>query len=137
MRTRCRITGGPITRGAAPLGGALLSGVVLLGAAGCQHQALAERRLGYRADALHWTAETLARSEQMHWEDLGDGLAYIPENEQRHAEWLAQSAEGAAQMLRDDVERWQQRQPLYWKEFGRILRGRPEEIEPNAIVMFY
>ncbi len=109
----------------------------MLGSAGCQHQALAERRLGYRADALRWTADTLARSERMHGEDLGVTLAYIPENEQRHAESLAQSADGAARMLRDDVQRWQQRQPLYWKEIGRILRGRREEIEPNAIIMFY
>ena len=38
--------------------------------------------------------------------------------------------------LRFDLQRWQDRQPLYRERIGEILRGKPEQIEPSAIVMF-
>jgi hypothetical protein len=45
--------------------------------------------------------------------------------------------EGAAEWLRRDADRWQQRQRLYWEETGRILGGHPGRIEYNAVTLFY
>jgi hypothetical protein len=104
---------------------------------GCQNADFGERRLQMRDGSLRWTADVWAKSEESRPERLGTAVAYIQANEERHAEALDWDAREARRLLRDDVDRWQQRQPLYWKEIGRILGGRPDEIERYAIIMFY
>jgi len=116
----------------------MLLPLALAGASvGCQNADFAERRLAMRDESLRWTADVWAKSEESRPEQLQTALAYIPANEERHAEALDWDAREARRLLRDDVDRWQQRQPLYWKEVGRILWGRPDEIERNAIIMLY
>jgi hypothetical protein len=104
---------------------------------GCQNADFGERRLQMRDESLRWTADMLAKSEESRPERLRTALAYIGANEERHAEALDWDAREVRRLLRDDVDRWQQRQPLYWKETGRILWGQPDQIERNAITMFY
>ncbi|MCH7872923.1 MAG: hypothetical protein IID33_14610, partial [Planctomycetes bacterium] len=37
-----------------------------------------------------------------------------------------------------DFRRWEERQPAYRSTFERlILRGKPENIEPTAIILFW
>ncbi len=138
--TASKSTDQPCVRGTRRLAGllGLLAAAGLLGGnAGCPSSELAERRLRMRDENLRETVNTWADVEQTRPARLRMAGEYIAWNERHHAEALDRNAREAQRLLKDDVQRWQEHQPLYWKETGRILWGKPEQIENYAIIMFF
>lgn len=116
----------------------LLLPLALLAAnAGCRHHDLAAGRLEARQAKLHQTAETWAQTEQSRPSRLArtaqHGVWYF----QHQAEELDRNLSGAARYLERDLRRWRDRQRVYREKALDLLYGKPERIEPNAIILFY
>ncbi len=116
--------------------GLLLSLGVLALNGGCQHQQLADKRFNERIAGMSFVLGTIADSEarrpsQMDY-TLRVGLRQLDEDAYK----LDRDLKLLDRYIREDVQRWIDRQPLYWREAERQLRGQPEKIEPNAINLF-
>jgi len=106
-------------------------------ATGCQHNQFAERQAAIRVEKLGRTAETWAAAEQSRPARL-DRMV-------RHAAWyfdnqaveFNRNLRGAGWYLKRDLDRAGCRLPAYGEEALRILYGKPERIERNAIILFY
>jgi hypothetical protein len=110
---------------------------VLLGAAGCQHAGVAEDRLVFRSERVARTARAVERRESLRPQRLERTLREIDRDLRRAA---AASRTNIAEIdvyHRDRWQRWSERQPVYQYETRRILGGKPERIEPNAIILFF
>lgn len=118
-----------VVTGLAVLGGATL--------AGCQTSPAAERRLVKRARSLEHTVAVWGRTEAERPERLARAVGFTDADLRGRVDRYRRAEEGAAEWLRRDADRWQQRQRLYWKETGRILGGHPAGIERSAVTLFY
>jgi len=114
-----------------------LTAAVLVLATGCAHQALAQRRLNARAAGIENTLSVYAERERLCPARLEEDAAYIRDDLALHAQRTAENAGKVGRFFADDVERWRTRQPDYRAEIDRILRGKPENFEWTAIILFY
>jgi hypothetical protein len=113
----------------------LAAGVAVL-TAGCRSEPLAKRRLATRCDSLWTTAERIADREAGSSRRLAKTTGLIPQRLRRDARALPRDLRWIGTYLERDLRGWQENQPRYWREAGRILRGQPETIERTAIVLF-
>lgn len=104
---------------------------------GCHPNPYAERRLQMRLDNMRTPVESLARSEASRPARLEADSDDIGMSLRRSAARLDANAQAAMQLLERDVDRFEAQQPVYLHEALRLLWGRPEEIEENAITLFY
>jgi len=135
MSNRVHRTGGRwgVRRRLATVALAAMAGLL----AGCQHKQFAERQAAIRVEKLGRTAETWGAAEQSRPSRL-DRMA-------RHAAWyfdnqaveFDRNLRGAGWYLKRDVDRAGYRLPAYGEEALRILYGKPQQIERNAIILFY
>lgn len=114
-----------------------LAASVLLGSAGCQHAGVAEDRLVFRSERVARTARAIERQESVRPQRLDRTLREIDRDLRRAA---AASRTNIAEMdvyHRARWQRWSERQPVYRDATRRILGGKPERIQPNAIILFF
>lgn len=122
------------------LGGALpalLAALAALAATACQHRDYAERRLALRERHLQQTQRIWERQERTAPVRLGRTLAAAERELRDDDRSTRENVRELAEWVDQDVRRWTRKQPVYRAEIERILRGRPQNIERNAIWMFY
>lgn len=107
-----------------------------IGVTACRHEPLAQRRLAMRWDNIRTTTERIADREAESPQRLTRAAEFIGDNLRRHATAFERDLHGVAAYLERDLRRWQESQSTYWRETGRILRGKPETIERTAIILF-
>jgi hypothetical protein len=115
----------------------LLSAGMAVASVGCQHSLLADRRTHLRTEKMQATARVWAKSEQGRPAKVRRALEFVPQNLERQRAALKRSAAQVEDWQKRDLQRWRQRQRVYLDKAGRILRGQPEQIERNAIILFY
>jgi len=110
---------------------------LLLAALGCRHQELARRELQLRADSGRRTFDLAVRHERSRPQHLRQTAEAIRSSDARRAKACRDNAKELAAYSHRQWERWQQRQPAYWRELRRLTAGKPDRIERNAILLFY
>ncbi len=108
----------------------------LCAAAGCDSP-LARQRTADRERSLKWTVGTLAERERKSPERLQHDFEYIKREESKREQLFARDLAQAKAYIDFDIRRWQERQDDYAKEIWEQLRGKPENLERNAIILFY
>ncbi len=114
----------------------LILGLAALTLAGC-HSPLAQQQMQQRLSRLQTTADRLARNEQRRPEKLRADIAGLQKALQRGSENLRRNTAWMGELWQQDVTRFRARQPEYRATFLRLLRGHPERLEENAIMLFY
>jgi hypothetical protein len=107
-----------------------------IGVSGCRYEPLAQRRLAMRWDNIRTTTERITDREAENPQRLTRAAEFIRDDLHRHATAFEHDLHGVAAYLERDLRRWQESQPTYWRETGRLLRGKPETIERTAIILF-
>jgi hypothetical protein len=105
-------------------------------AAGCDSPA-AHEQIAMRERNLKWTADALMYREKQSPERLKRDLEFLKRDEQRHEEMFARDLRQIQARYEYDVKRWQDRQDDYARKIAEMLRGKPENLERNAIILFY
>lgn len=124
-----------LRRATAVVAGLAVLAVVAL--AGCRTSPVGERRLAKRTSSLEHTVAIWGRTEAERPQRFARTVGLADADLRGRVDRYRRAEEGAAEWLRRDAERWEQRQPLYWEETGRILSGHPERIEYSAVTLFY
>ena len=114
-----------------------LLGVILVASVGCEPSPFAQQRITYREDHVRRTAEAFAQSEASRPERLRQAVEFISYDLNRTSQHFQRDLDYVDFWWQRDVKRMRDRQPEYEQELGRILRGKPETIERNAIIMFF
>jgi len=107
-----------------------------IGVTACRQEPLAQRRLALRWDNIRTTTERIADREAESPQRLTRAAEFIRDDLRRHATAFEHDLHGVAAYLERDLRRWQESQPTYWRETGRLLSGKPETIERTAIILF-
>jgi hypothetical protein len=123
------------TRGLLMAAGVLLG--ALVGATGCRHADLAEQRLAMRCERVARTVDTARKRESHRPRRLARTLNEIDRSVRRHARASRVNADEIERYWQRDAQRWLKRQSLYRREAGRVLRGKPDRIERNVIILFF
>lgn len=116
---------------------ACLSLVALLASAGCEPSPDAQRQVRMRTNNMARTASVYAGSEASRPGKLQRAGDYISMSVQRDVARVPRAGGYIEDWWNRDCKRVQERQPVYLDEAGRILWGKPETIEHNAIIMFF
>ncbi len=96
----------------------------------------ARTRLAARQQSFNWAANSIVQRERENPERLRQDLAFVNKSLQEDARKLDRDVHDLQRYLDYDIRRWQERQPAYREKIKEILRGHPENIEHNAIIMF-
>lgn len=126
---------GAVRRGLTRLLVGALTLAALAATTGCENP-VARKRQQARADSVAWTTRAWAKREQTAPARLGRDFDYIGSGIRRDAELLDRDLHGLQRYIEFDLHRWQERQDDYLRHTGGILRGKPEQIERTAIVLF-
>lgn len=98
----------------------------------------AAERLNLRLDRVRTTAQVLADSERSRPGKLAYAANYaavtIPKQNVEH---LQRNGQEAGRLIQREFQRFEERQPLYWEKALQILYGKPQDIESNAITLFF
>lgn len=105
--------------------------------AGCAHSEMARQRAHMREDGMANSARVFVRHEAEAPERMNRTLAAV--DEKHRADVLATDENGRKidGWLEFDRRRWDERQPEYRRHIENQLNGKPESIEPNAILLFW
>lgn len=119
-----------------------LCGIAALGAScvgllGCEHGAYAEKRFNKRNEHLAMTARWLAHEEARRPALLERDLKYLPWGVERDAAKLDRNSKEVWRSFERDTQQFIDNQPKYVDEILRALWGKPQNIEKNAIDLFY
>ncbi|MFQ5806449.1 MAG: hypothetical protein ACE5I3_08365 [Phycisphaerae bacterium] len=109
----------------------------LLGAGGCRQSRLAEQRVALRGEHLARTVDTAVKHERSRPRRLARTLNQIHWQVRRDAEASRANVDGMKRYWRSEWRRWLQRRPAYRDEASRVLLGKPDRIECNAIILFF
>ena len=104
---------------------------------GCRHADLAERRFALRCNRVERTADAAAEGERVRVAAITRTVNAIHRNESRHVEASRANLDELDAYWQRDCQRWIERQPIYRDEAWRILRGKADRIESNAIILFF
>jgi hypothetical protein len=115
----------------------LLPVLLLLATVGCQQTRFADERLAMRGDNLGQTCSAVERSEQRRPRQLARTTDRAAARVARARSAARENAAELEQVRRRRWERWNERGPDYAWHVLRILGGRPERIERNAIILFF
>lgn len=113
---------------------ALLAAV---GLTGCAERRLLEQEADYRRTSMAWTAGSLLQREQRSAPNLGVDARYIAWRLDHDVHQTSEDVVLIGKYIQQDIDRFIMRQPDYRREIEWQLRGRPEKLERNAILMFY
>ncbi len=109
---------------------------MMAAATGCQHGDMARRANRERVESLQRTVATWSESEAGRPSRARRTGARIPDNLELHAKRLDLMIQRVRAWQVRDWEQWQERQPAYRHEIERRIHGKPEQIEPVAILLF-
>ena len=113
-----------------------LVGMAVLGS-GCQHEALAQKRLHVHQRSMESTLKQVAKSEQTRAPNLQRTWSHIEGSWQRDVRHSRENGPEAEAIWQWHTRAWNRNSRLYGPEAARILFGRPERVEPNAIILCY
>ncbi len=116
--------------------GLLLVAVMGL-SAGCRHHAAVSRQARLRQQSMQLVLDTISGSERSRAARMRRTWGVIEHNTEVDYQRIRYDADYYGAFLRADVQRWRQRQPAYRAVFERVMAGKPQRIEPNAIILFY
>jgi hypothetical protein len=105
--------------------------------AGCRHPQLAERTLHRRAAGINYTLGRIAESESVRPGNLAYDARWIQKDLQYSARHLNRNLRLLGDRLEYEAERFRKNQPLYRETLEEIFWGHPQNIEPNAIILFF
>jgi hypothetical protein len=108
----------------------------LAGAAGCRHADLAEQGLALRGARMARTAKLVVQQEQSRPRRLAYALNEVHRGLQRDAEMSRANIDEIKLYWQSEWQQWRECEPVYRDRVNRVLRGKPERIEPNAIILF-
>ncbi|MBK9119460.1 MAG: hypothetical protein IPM18_07645 [Phycisphaerales bacterium] len=111
---------------------ALCAGLVTL-AAGCEHQAAADRRVRMRTDRLAATTERMARWEQRRSAKLAHAGAFIEFSLVRREQRFGRDLAEGERYWHEEFRNWEERAPLIEQKALDLIRAHPERIVPLAI----
>jgi hypothetical protein len=104
---------------------------------GCQHKQFADERADRRAGVMQHTLETIAESEAVRPARLERAGRWIEKEIADDVVNTEQNAGEFVEFFRRDFDRFKNRQTDYQRTIGEILYGKPENLEPNAIRLFW
>jgi len=110
---------------------------LLLAAAGCQNDALARKQLAYREDNLARTAARIDYAERIRPESYAFTAGQIDRAIRLDAERTPRNVEKLGWYIERDAQRLRDSGPAYERQLRRTFSGQPDQIEPNAIKMFF
>jgi hypothetical protein len=110
--------------------------VPLLAVAGCESE-YAHKRLNMRVERMERTVRVWSESEGMRPDRLERDLAFIRQDTELRETRLTRDAQWFVDWQRRAVERFRGRGPVYLDKAGKILWGKPENVERHAITLFY
>jgi hypothetical protein len=90
-----------------------------------------------RSSRAERTAIAAVHQEQKRPAALARTVNIIRRSEHRHAEASRANLDELTAWWQRDCQRWIERQPIYRDEARRILGGKPDRIEGNAIILFF
>ena len=114
----------------------VLLGAVTVAVTGCEEE-YSRQRMTMRTERLQRTVQVWSDSERARPARLERDLAWIPFDTQRRVERTQRDAQWFVDWQKRDIERFHDRGPIYLDKAGKILWGKPEKIEHNAITLFY
>ena len=103
--------------------------------AGC-HNPAADRRIAQRQHNVRHSSQWLVDRENDSPRRLRRTCDQIGNEAAADERQLSRNLRDLHRYMQFDLNRWQDRQSDYGSEFERILRGKPENIEP-ALLMFF
>jgi hypothetical protein len=115
----------------------VLAAATLLALAGCQHQGLAQRRLDRRVTRHERTISVAEASEHSRPARLERTVARIQARADRSVQRTQRNAIAIERYWDRTWQLWEERQPRYRRDLERVFLGKPERIEPHAIIMFF
>ncbi len=98
---------------------------------------LSQNRMQARIDNIAATTSMLRAHERDSVENLEQAGEFVDKQLGLAARQLQSNLGEAGELLRNDAKRWSANQPLYLREFERQVAGKPEQIVPCAIMLFY
>ena len=104
---------------------------------GCDTLPGGDRRMRMRTDGLRETVGIWSKVEQERPARLRRAAEFIAADLNRQAVAFERNAREAERLAERDVQRFQDRQPLYRDTAGRILWGKPQQIPPEIPILFY
>ncbi len=110
---------------------------LLVATAGCQHRQLADKLTARRLQSLSDTADTFAKSEGRRPRELCESLVYADSYFRRQAVELGRNINETGRLAKQEAGRVEHHLIPYSNDALRIMYGKPEEIEENAIILFY
>ena len=116
----------------------IVTAAALAAVTGCQHQQMAERRAQMRRDNVDYVVDSIVRSEASRPGRVDNTVGLIERRWRLDVENTRRNGELVHEYFERDFQRWEDRQPAYRSAIERlILRGKPENIEPTAIILFW
>jgi hypothetical protein len=126
-----------ILRALRPLRLVVLCAVVhVVAGVGCTEQTRATRRLAERERSAQFAVSAIAKRESESPGNLREAARVIADDLKRDANRTIANVGEIQDYLRRDLQRWIDSQDDYRREAGRSLRGQPETIERNAVILF-
>ncbi len=105
---------------------------------GCQHQQMAERRAQMRRENIGYVVDSIVRSEASRPARMNDTFGAIERKRRLDVENTRRNGALVQDYFDRGFRRWEERQPAYRDGIERlILHGKPENIEPTAIILFW
>lgn len=117
-----------------PVGRSLLIFIAL--GVGCRHADLAEKTLQRRVAGMNNTLAVAAESERSRPAKLAHAFEFIDKDTRGSARRLEANVQALNERLEFENERWRENQSLYREKAAEIFGGKPENIEPAAIILF-
>ena len=114
--------------------------ITLLAAAllcGCAEQKTVEAQANYRRSSMGWAANSIVTREKRTVPDLANDANYIAWRIDHDTHQTNEDLILIGKYIQQDVDHFIKRQPDYRREIDRQLRGQPEKIAHNAIILFY
>jgi hypothetical protein len=116
------------------LAGPLLLIGALAALPGCQQNSFADRRLEKRERQFNYTLEVAGRELDRSPAATVEGIRRQIE---RRSAMSAANRDRVERYWHNRVDRWESRQDEYWRGLQRIFGGKVDQIETNAIIMFF
>lgn len=106
--------------------------------AGCELAEQSDKRLKMRMDGMAFTLNAAADSEASRPKKFTDGTAWAIKDAQASGRRLAANTYNAWTLLEYDVNRFCVRNPpLYKKKATEVLWGKPQNVGPHGIILFW
>ncbi|MBK8913219.1 MAG: hypothetical protein IPM64_01225 [Phycisphaerales bacterium] len=118
-----------------PFGLAAACAIVL--AAGCAQRELSDRRLAARERGVQNTLAVWKRGEADAPRRVDRTLGVAGQQLDRDVQKTEAAPARIGGWIDFDTQRWMNNQPVYRRHIENQLHGKPDEVEPHAIILFW